>query len=99
MIKLPIFLALAVALSAQINPISVSGPEVDLSFSGTSYPAPVYSSSALLPAQCPKAGNMAIVSHVPFTSQIYINSGTGACIWTQQGGSGGGGGSGTVTSV
>lgn len=71
----------------------VAAPSSTKDNSGAAHtlPAIVVGSVGALPATGCKAGELAMVTAATLGQQIYENSGTGSCVWTQQLNSGGGG--------
>lgn len=89
------FLLTSAAL-AQNGTVVISAPKVDVSSSPHTLPMHVVATVPALPTTGCTPGEMAVVLSA-YPNWNYANSGTGACVWTNQ--TGGGGGSGTVTSI
>ena len=86
---------LLLAGSGQIfGQVNITGNRIDLTHAQATRPIKVVT---VLPTGVPPQlgclpGDMVQLAVAPLSNQIYINSGTGICVWTQQGGGSGGGG-------
>lgn len=79
---------------SQTGPLNILNGTVNLSSSGHTLPAKVVANTGALPATGCTPGELAVVTGATLGQQIYQNSGSGACVWTQQlnsGSSSGGG--------
>src|SRR5271168_2337795 len=89
-----IFLLALASLCAQTVPSEGSrtgdaGTTQDNSGAAHTLPSIVVSTTGSLPSSGCKAGELALVTGATLGQQIYENSGTGSCTWTQQANSGG----------
>ena len=76
--------------SGQTGAVSIVGGKVDLHAAAHTLPAIVVANVPALPSTGCTAGELAIVSSATPGQQIYENSTTGSCTWTQQTASSGG---------
>src|SRR5579871_596071 len=90
------FLLFCVSAFAQTGGLNIVGGKIDFSQAPHTATVKVVATAGALPASGCSPGELAVVSAATLGQQIYQNSGTGTCVWTQQlnsgGGSGGGGG-------
>jgi hypothetical protein len=84
-------LVLTVILLAQTGGLNIVSGVIDFSPAAHVLPVPVVASTGALPSTGCKPGELAIVTSAALGEQIYENSGSGACVWTQQAGAGGAG--------
>lgn len=77
-----------VLLIAQTGSVNIVSGLIDFSALSHTLPIKVVASTGALPSSGCKAGELALVTGATLGQQLYENSGTGSCTWTQQTGGG-----------
>lgn len=72
------------SLTAQTGQLSIKGGVIDFSGAPHTITTKVVSSVPSLPSTGCTPGELAVVTGATLGQQIYQNSGSGACVWTQQ---------------